>query len=396
MRIACLACLAVAACSSHSPPGGGANPVALTVVGSPALVAVRDGGGDWREVSGTDGNLSFGVDYDYTLLVTCTDQTGFDTVLRARTTDDGDQFIYCDGHATAFADSVPVTGTMQQAGTVSLYDIQQSTTAPWNFTLAVPPGTGDLVAVDSSKAMIRRDLAIAGPMQIPPIDVERDGTPLVPVALALDGIQPGEQLTTEIDLYSRNSIAWGPTVEGATAQMLPSSLLRPDDDVDLYLEAWGAPYFRTIDTTFDGTVTRFQMMAPISGVEFTPDGGASWSQLPPHTAVALELTAGNSAQRVSASESWLSVNGETTLGLDSFGALPARFQNAWRLDLSQPYERTFSAVDDATPIATSSGISEDVGSLQRSEPQDLPVHVAARRVDRRVYEQARHRAVAKP
>src|SRR6267154_117938 len=114
-----LACLAVAACSSSPSPGPGPNPVAVTVVGSPALLAVRDGGGDWREISGTDGNYTLGVDYDYALLVTCTDASGFDTVLRARTTDDGDQFIYCDGHATSFADSVAVTGTMQQPGVVS-------------------------------------------------------------------------------------------------------------------------------------------------------------------------------------------------------------------------------------------------------------------------------------
>jgi hypothetical protein len=391
-----LACLAVAACSSssHEP---GPNPVAVTVVGSPTLIAVRDGGGDWREVGGTDGNYTLGVDYDYQLLVTCTDTTGFDTALRARTTDDGDQFIYCDGHATAFADSVAVTGTMQQPGVASLYDIQESATGPWSFTLAVPPGQGDLVAVGNGKVAITRDLAIAGAMQLPPIDVDRDGTPLVPVALALDGVQSADQLTSEIDLYSRNSIAWGPTVEGATAQMLPASLLRPDDEVDLYLEAWGAPYFRSLDATFDGTQTRFQLMPLVGDIQFDASGGATWAQLPQHTEVSVLLTAGNSAQRVSASETWLAANGNTTLGLDALGALPPRFQQAWRLDLSQPYSRLFEAIDDSTPVVTSSGISEDVSaSLQRGEPQDLPVHVATRRVDRRIYEQARHRAVAKP
>ena len=388
MRIWC--CLALAACSS---PGAGPNAVALTVVGSPALIQYRDGGGDFMTPAKTssDGGYQLNVGYDYTLYVTCSDAAGFDTVIRARTTDDGDQFIYCDGHATALPASVAVTGQMAQPGVVSAYDIQQSSTGPWAFTLAVPAGTRDLVASDADSVAIRRDLQITGDTELPALDVTAEGARLVPVPLAVN-IESTDQLTSEIDLYSANNIAWGPTVEGATAQTIPASLLRADDEVDIYLEDWAPSTgsFRTLDAIYDGSTASFELMPALGGVAFDGAGGVTWGALPDHTGVQLTLFANGSAQHVSASQTWLDQHGDhTTLGLDAFGPLPARFQPTWRIDLTQPYSQLFEALDDGR----SSGIEQDP-SVQGRQSQDLPENIAARRIDRRIEKQARDRGIA--
>jgi hypothetical protein len=392
MRAAC--CLALAACSSTGP---GPNAVALTVVGSPALIAYRDGGGDFLTPAKTssEGGYQLGVTYDYELYVTCSDAAGFDTVIRARTTDDGDQFIYCDGHATALPASVAVTGQMAQPGIVSAYDIAQSATGPWAFTLAVPAGTRDLVATSGDSVAIRRDLAITTDTELPALDVAAEGARLVPVQLAVN-IASGDQLTSEIDLYSANNIAWGPTVEGATAQTIPASLLRADDEVDIYLEDWTPPgagavgYFRTLDAVYDSSTASFELMPLLTQVFFDNTGGVTWGDLPEHTGVSLTLFANGSSQHVSASQTWLANHGTSTLGLDAFGPLPAHFQPTWRIDLTQPYSQLFEALDDGA----STGIEQDPSSLQGRQAQDLPVHVATRRIDRRIEKQARDRGIA--
>src|SRR5438132_309094 len=79
-----------------------------------------------------------------------------------------------------------------------------STTAPWDFALEIEPGLRDVMAVGNGKVAIGRGLAIDKPTQLTLIDVVANGTPLVPVPLALANLRGGETITTEIDLYSAN------------------------------------------------------------------------------------------------------------------------------------------------------------------------------------------------
>ncbi len=353
-RIACLAAACAAACTDTGP---GPNPVTVTVVGEPAMIAYRNFEGPWLvpDAGAQPGDYVLHVTDAYRLALTCSDATGFDTVVRSATFGDADtMFVYCDGHSTALDGSAHVTGDMLQAGTVSMYDFQQSTSAPWSFQLAVPPGTRDLVAYGNGKALIRRDLAITDGVALAPIDVDRDGSALEPVALALDGVQPGDSLTTELDLYGANNLAFGPTVEGATAQALPAALLRPTDQLDLFITATSQDgrFTRTVDTWFTGTETRFQLMPTLDGASIA-GATATWSALPPHTAVALELVAGTqttwSAERIFATQAWLDETGTTELALPA--DMPERFQQAWTIDPGAPHTASFSARDDSTSIA---------------------------------------------
>ena len=352
--------LAAAACGETGP---GPYSIQVTVVGSPSMISYRDAGGAWRDATDTDGagDYTLKVHGAYTLALTCSDMTGFDTVVQSRTVGDGDSiFIYCDGHATALPTSHVVTGQMMQPGSVSMYDFQQSATAPWSFALSVPPGATELVAIGNGKALIERDLQTEGQLPLLPIDIDRAGTPLQPTTLALDGVMPQEQLTTEVDLYGADNLAFGPVVEGATAQVLPSSLLANTDQLDLYVTTTTADnqFTRTVDTWFDGSQTELSLMPTLSGVTIS-GATATWSTLPPHTSVSLDLVSETattySAERISASQAWLDETGTTELALPA--DMPKRFQQAWTIDPSATHDASFTARDDSTDIAYESTVN---------------------------------------
>ncbi len=352
--------LAAAACGRTGP---GPYSIQVTVVGAPAMIAYRDSGGVWRDAGAGElpGNYVLDVHGAYTLALTCSDMTGFDTVVQSRTVDDGDSlFVYCDGHSTALPSSNHITGQMLQPGSVSMYDFQQSLTAPWSFSLAVPPNASELVAIGNGKALIERDLQAPGQLPLLPIDIDRAGTPLQSVPLALDGMIGQESITTEVDLYGPDNVAFGPVVEGTTAQALPSSLLASNDLLDLYITTTTADgrFSRAVDSWFDGPQTQFTLMPTLDGV--TIDGAtATWSALPPHTAVSLDLVTQSattySAERISATQAWLDATGTTELALPT--DMPRRFQQAWTIDPSSVHDASFTAVDDSTDVAYSSTVN---------------------------------------
>jgi hypothetical protein len=356
----------VAACTSAGP---GPNAVTVTVVGEPTVIAYRNFDGPWLQPDAGEqpGDFVLHVTDAYTLVLTCSDATGFDTVVRSRTFDDGDtDFIYCDGHATALPDSTTVTGQMMQAGTVSMYDIQQSITAPWNFQLAVPAGTRDLAAYSNGKVMLRRDLAIGDGAQLAPVDVDRDGLAVVPVPLVLDNIAPGDFVTSEMDLYGANNLAWGPNVEGTIAQAIPPALLRDSDQQDLVVTATSidGQYARTVDTWFTGQ-SRFQLMPMLTGVTLA-DATARWGALPQHTAVSLDLIVQTdttySAERISATQAWLDETGASELAEPE---LPPKLPRELTIDPASPHATSFTARDDSTAIAYETTINDAAAAARQ-------------------------------
>jgi hypothetical protein len=371
--LAAFAALALAGCLTEGP-----NTVTMSIMGAPSLVMYRDGAGAWHDAgAGTSGDYALHVTDAYMLVVVCSDATGFDTVVRARTFDDGDRdYLYCAGHGLA-PSSVQVTGRMLQPGTVSAGDFASSTTAPWDFALQIEPGTRDVMAVGNGRVAIGRDLAISKPTQLTLIDTDKNGTPLVPVALALANLRGDETITTEVDLYGANNVAFGPQVTGAIAQTIPASLLVASDQVDLLVDVATATTDRTADTWFTGAETQLAIMPEISGVTFATAGGslqASWGVLPSYTAlgIAVDQTTPTTTarQEFSASQSYL--DRTVTTQLDLAFDPPPRFDRAWLIDLTQPHVRSFTASDGSTGIVYTSSVRESVGgATPRTAPHGL-------------------------
>src|SRR6476646_4300006 len=218
MRRAAL--LALAAGCSTSPAKTTIN---TFVWGTPTLIAYQDGSGKWQEPSlDPAGNHELHVRDAYQLVVVCSDSTGFTTRIRERTVADGDDFVWCMNHGDPYT-TVPVTGHVQQAGFVSFYDYASSTTAPWDFSLAVTPGLHDLGAYANGKIVFTHDILVQGATTMEPIDVDRSGVALLPIALQVGGLAAADQLATETDVYTQNDIVTAPLVTGASAMVPPSS-----------------------------------------------------------------------------------------------------------------------------------------------------------------------------
>jgi hypothetical protein len=190
------------------------------------------------------------------------------------------------------------------------------------------------------------------------------------VVLVLSYETGSETITTEIDLYGANDVAFGPAVSGTTAQTIPASLLVASDQVDLFVDVVTPTTERTADTWFTGAETQLALMPEISGVTYATAGGslqATWSTLPPYTALALAASTATSRQEYSASQTYL--DRTTTTSLELAFDPPPRFQSAWTVDLTQPYTRTFSASDDSTGIVYTTSISEPAnGATAREMP----------------------------
>jgi len=191
---------AIAAC------GDNAAPVELDVEvegdATVALIAYRDGDGPWRvpRVVSRMGNDTFyvlQVATEYEAQVVC---VGFDgltvnTVYGMR--DDTSPGVGCFyGAPAAPVTAFAVTGEMVQPGTVYMDSQDQrhtsSTTAPWSFTLQVPQGIHDLVAVPDASSpvqnvVIRRGQDVEGAIAAPTIDLAAEGVPLVRVPVTLSG-----------------------------------------------------------------------------------------------------------------------------------------------------------------------------------------------------------------
>jgi hypothetical protein len=348
---------AIASCSSSS--SSKPRDVSTFVWGAPTLIAYRDGSGAWQTPPrDAAGNYHLSVTGDYQLVVVCSDATGFATKLRERTADDGTtDFVWCMNHGDPFA-TVAVTGHMVQAGFVSMYDYASSTTGPWDFTLQVTPGTHDLGATGNGKLALRRGLGITVAKALAPIDVDAEGTALRPTPLSIAGLDPNMTVTTEADLYTLNDIVTAPAFPGSTAQLPDPSLIVTSDQLDLYITATDPGSIRTADTWFLGN-TSFTMLPALTDITFASDASglvhAAWQYLPAQDELALALVATGTnftdTQEVSATPAYLAATGASDLVFAFDQPLP-RFQQAWTIDVTKPYTRTFSARADGDVVYT--------------------------------------------
>lgn len=354
MRRALLLAAATACSSSPSAP----NQVSTFVWGTPTLIAYRDGTGNWQTPKrDAGGNYQLAVTDDYQLVVVCSDLTGFTTKLRQRTASDGsDDFVWCMNHGDPFS-TVEVTGSMVQPGFVSLYDYASSATGPWQFTLQVTPGPHDLGATADGRLLVQRGIDISSGVTLDALDVDAQGTPLVLTDLSFTGLEQGDQVTSEADIYAANDIITAPATGGAAALLPPQAVLQSGEQLDLYVTAWSANHVRTADRWFTGSETSFVLPPVMDGVKFSASDTvhATWSALPAHDELAVQLeaigTGYQNIQEVTASQSWLDLHGASEVAFELDKA-PPRFQEAWTLDLSMPYTRSFIARSNGDTVTT--------------------------------------------
>ena len=380
MRRLVVGVLVVAACGDDvavgpdaetGPPDAevpGANEVTLLAF-DVEHVWYRNGRGAWQvPEQDASGDYVLRVSDDYQVVAACDNDTAFDASLKAGRFLDGSFavvscFLGSDDPPPVRAQ---VSGHMVQAGDVFMDGIATSATAGWDFVLDVEPGTHDLIAVGGTQALIRRNLSITGDTSLPTIDVEAEGAAMVGVPYFLDGVDPDDTVTPEVTWFTGNGYAW---ISGTAFELIgpPSSLVDANDGLDVFIWAETATTQRSVGTAYEPGQPSydFTLLPVISGLTWALDGDvmeASWSTLPDHSDLNVILLAGSSAQRVSASRSWIELHGASSLGFD---ALPPDFDPAWRIDTNAPHTRMFGVFDYAYPLFRSSWVSEDVGAASR-------------------------------
>jgi hypothetical protein len=318
--------------------------------------------------------------------------TNYDAEEVAATVDDGNQFMFCgsDGGGGTTT-TVAVTGTMNQAGKVMMYDSASGTSAPWNFSLQVPPGTHDLAAIGNQRMLLQRGISITAATALPTVDVVTNGAAMGSATLALTGTTPGETVTSSLALFTTNEyITVSETTDGSVA-LPPASLIDSQDFEYLQVDSQNAAH--TSDRGvyvfgYDGTSNAYTLPSALSGITYaTPSGAltATWSQLPTYTAVNLTVftnAAPYGQQHLVATKGWLDATGATNIAFDTSAP---DYAAAWKPDLTKSYLRMFG-VDDAEAGADySSSIMDSVNaaSAQRAPHRTLPRAVQKRLLDRR-------------
>jgi hypothetical protein len=349
---ASLTILALAACSHHSAPQDaypGTNIVSLHSPSPPKYAAYRDGMGPWLiPTADVMGNFTLHVGNDYQWVVACTVVDGsFMVELGGATFADGaTQNAICSGSPAMLPTFVTVTGQMAEAGEVQMRGVSSSQTPNWAYSLTVPLGTHELVAIDAANNMVlRRDQKIVQSVSLPAIDTAQ-GTAMVPVMLTVNGLG-SDTLVTSSTLFTGNDTAvfMGTT---PTVQTAPPSLLVGSDVQRISVTAENATAQREVTTTFSGTETTFDLPPVLSGISYANTGNvldAAFGTLPPYDrieSVVDQLDAPFGEVHVIVSKSWVAATGATELAFDQM-LLPG-FDPVWTIDPSKSYDRKFVAL----------------------------------------------------
>ncbi|MDQ3336369.1 MAG: hypothetical protein M4D80_14465 [Myxococcota bacterium] len=307
------------------------NVVTVDTFGDPPLfIRYRNGAGPWLEPTLTSDRYEFHIDTHYELVAVCGDATnGYEVAFEAATYEEvsGETYLPCFSFGIDDLDTHPLTGTMVQAGRVSVgMDTDDSQTGNWTFALDAAEGTNDLLAVGGGRMLLRRDIAVAMPTTTPPINLVQDGVATTAVALTLNGLLTGETTGTQTYLFTENSFFVLADEPSATARTAPASQITPNDAQFVSVDVSGGIYRRSAFKrhTTASPASTFTLMPRLEGVQLA-NSTATWTSLPAGTA---ELSAGSgiSLFRRTATEGWLA--GKTSLAIDT--DVPG-FMPEWKL-----------------------------------------------------------------
>jgi hypothetical protein len=352
-------------------------------MGTIALISYREAGGPWRSpiLSSEDATDTFyilDVKNEYEVVYVCVDDTGrFQAGAFFGMREDVSRFDFCHVYTPTSAPlpSVPVSGQMEQAGHVYM-DSQDarntsSMTAPWNFTLAVPPGVHDFIAMpqDPTAAgmVLRRNQTITDAFQEPVVDLSEDGTAMTPLTLQVAGWEHGELLWPLPQLITANGGAPLP-VNYLTVFVAPNQLLGPNDGQVLQVlveplnETGPVTHQRYLYAPIDEQSTLdFQLLPSLGNLSYSvspnSDGDVTetWSMIPfdGYTGIGFSVSNNTGSQDVSATIAWLDAHPTNSLTFDT--SAPG-FDAAWRIDLSQSIGTCLTVSSETGNVGVSSSI----------------------------------------
>ena len=350
---------------------GGPNVVMLKMWGTPTFIQYRDGAGEWIDPGPPDamGRYTLHVTDTYEVVAVCTRGAAeFDAEQLNATVADGDEVTGCGVGVGPDPMTVAVTGTMNQAGDVWMWDSASSATAPWNFSLAVPPGLHDLFALGGGKLVARRGVQIAGPTTVPTIDLDSEGLATGAATVTLAGLQTGDVVGTYLDWFTSTDFAELSGSTDGTVVLPPASLVQPSDvvELDVFAESSNpSPYVgRHVSVSgFDGSTTMYTLPEVLTGISYTTSNNAltaAWTSLPTYVAIDVGISSWGSLiqlQDVRATRNWVMATGATSL---TFDASAPQYSAAWRVALTKTYGRVFDVVDVEGAVESDTQLDENV------------------------------------
>jgi hypothetical protein len=220
-----------------------------------------------------------------------------------------------------------VTGEPAQSVAVSIvpstayafvggFGLGLGTTFPQDMLYA-PAGRHDIIASTDTRVLVRRGVSFpsAEPLAL---DVERDGSDLVPLELAVPAVNIDESLSASYSLVTASGTrGWmGPSLRDGLRRA-PDGVLLDGDRHRVDLVATRDNAFRSV-TTIREYPTGFDGALPsrIDGVTASTEGGdltVAWEGAPAGEQH-FSLWGGNTLWHVVTSEDWLADTGQTTVG----------------------------------------------------------------------------------
>lgn len=290
----------------------------------PVFVRYRTKGSEWKTPVAVSSGYQLAVQDEFLLVAVCGDaSTGFEVGYDARAVTFSQAIDLPCAAPRAAGTTFAVTGTMVQAGTVSLGGATASSTAPnWTFTLDAAQGAGELIAVSGDRVLIRRGLNITAPGAVATVDMTA-GSGFTSQPFDVRGAQPGDTVTATTSLFTHHGLTALPRSPGTTARLVPGSLLQPNEGQFVRVNAEEGPFRRSVEAAVAGTA--YTLLSRLDGVQFTADG-AVWTRLPMGH-VELTFEGGRNTMRFFANARWILL-GNTSLVFDT--NIPG-FLDAWKL-----------------------------------------------------------------
>jgi hypothetical protein len=361
---------------------GSAQPhrVHVNVFGEGSLAAYRDKTGDWDTPTKVETGYEFCVDSAYTFALVCSEQRdgGVVNVLQQV------NYTYAD-HSTVVMtgcsddmapEAVSVTGEMSQAGRVFVggYGVV-GRASPWQFDVAVPPGTHTVVASNAYADLpdvdryvfIKRGVGISKDTRLTSvIDLVQQGFPAEQVDVPVNGLAADDGVRSTVHYYAGDgSVVALSEQAGTRIWTLPTTALHVEEAQVAEVWATSSPYRRAVIAPVPFRSSSFALMPRLEGITF--DGlAASWPSLPDYSTVSLFASGDLDRVRVVASADWLREQGTLSLATDA-----PWFDDAWRFDPTYASLEVAKQADDVTYVSSVSQSTTMVSPSARRGFGDL-------------------------
>lgn len=323
MKVACCIALLVAC-------GTDAKAIDLVVPGQPTLVAAKLAGA-WQTLAGSfDGaattyGLTIDGEFEIVVARTCPTYTAESELFGA--VDDAELAIGSwDLRACDPIDQgapITVTGTFGDAQYVAFDDggPQHTSGAP-TFAAQTTAGVHDVVAWNGSRMQITHDIALSDGMDLGTPSFGADSGLLLVKEFAV-AVDPDEEVTTTVDLVTRNrtAVSWSQAPEHVL--FMPHDQLAQGDEISFSFFAFGEDDARYgFATQFADVPPNFDLLPRIPQVAAAPGIGVMWTPFAAFfTTATVEVAAPGIRRDVTVAKSWLANHpgGEIVFDADAPG-----------------------------------------------------------------------------